>query len=61
MKWTLESTSYQNSETNHLNNTLTSKEIEFIRREGKTSNSLYENSMTLIPKPDIHSNQKNKK
>lgn len=46
------------SETNHLNNTVTSKEIEFIRREGETSNSLYESSITLIPKSDKDSTKK---
>ena len=37
-------------EINHLNNTIRIKEIE-IRREGNISNSFYEGSITLIPKP----------
>lgn len=39
------------SEINHWNNTVTIKEIKFIR-EGNTSNSFYECSVTLIPNPD---------
>ena len=37
-------------EINHLNNTISIKEIE-IRKEGNISNSFYEGSITLIPKP----------
>lgn len=46
------------SETSHLNNTITSKETAFVKREGKTSNSLYENNITLIPKSDKDSTKK---
>ena len=37
-------------EINHLNNTISIKEIE-IRKEGNISNSFHEGSITLIPKP----------
>ena len=47
-------------EINHFNNTVSIKEIE-IRREGNISNSFYEGSITLIPKPDGTKKKKKRK
>lgn len=49
------------SEVNNLNNATITKEIKFIKREGNTSNSSYENSITLTPKPEKVSKKEKKK